>query len=387
MFKIIFIGSTLLLLQGFSGYGQSAIGQLENITGQKINRYNTSNSSNSDMNSMISGMFAQSLINSIFAPSRGNYIPVREAKVQPSYLTREIAGEKQRVEQTLKIEKYKRLMKSYKFLNDSSNLTYTNFTSKKKQQQRLDSAFLAWQKKLIQDRLKYENKLAKKYYDRLSSPVPLPNENKPNLSLKDLKPGDVLLFEPSYSSFKDAVQGIGVVAVDGVGELLAKGTLNESKISHTITFLKEENGKRLYLDNMPDEGPVIISEAEMQKRYVGRNASVAQIQNGYVAQPLNEEEAGKLLDKAQEMAKKNIDLRKEKGYDSDMLQWENTLYGAWGKDNVVCSEASWALLKATGRELPLSKSWVTQIAGVNFSPSDFYNYKQTFLINRINIGE
>ena len=181
--------------------------------------------------------------------------------------------------------------------------------------------------------------------------------------------------------------GLGVVLGDGVSEFLGTGNVNESKISHTITYLRQENGKRVYMDNMPNEGPVIIDEDEMKRRYEGREASVAELQKGYVAQPLNKEEAQKLWDKAQAMSKQNLEFRKNNNFNSDMIAWDNTMYGAWGKDNVVCSEASWGLLKAAGRDLPLSKSMYTQLAGVEFSTSDFYNYKQDFLISKINISK
>jgi hypothetical protein len=369
-----------------TGSSKSAIGQLENISGQKINRYGGSYSSNYDMNAMVTGMVAQSMVNALFNSNK-SYPQVKEVKVSPMYLTMGIAGEQQRVQEALKVDRYNRLMKSYKFLKDSAALKYVKFKPKKNDLDKLDSAFMALQKKLIADRLKTDNEQAKKLLARLESKVPYPNNEKFNTSLKDLKPGDVLLFEPRYTNLSDKIQGVGVVLADGVGELLGTGNVNESKISHTITFLKEENGKRLYMDNMPNEGPVIIDENEMKKRYTGRAASVASLQNSYMAAPLNEAETEKLWDKAKEMATQNIELRKTQGYNSDMVDWENTMYGAWGKNNVVCSEASWGLIRATGRDLPLSKSWVTIAGGVDFSPSDFYNYKQNFLIKRINLTE
>ncbi len=382
MFKIKLIIISLLVLQNSLSMGQSAIGQLENMTGQKINRYNTSNSSEYQMNSMISGMVAQSLINSIFNTNPKTYNPIREVKVQPTYLVNEIVGEKQRVEQTLKIDKYKRLMRTYKFLKDSTALIYRPFNGKEPDILKMDYTFLSLQQQLINERLKYDNENAKKYLNRLTSNVPLPPDATPGLKLGSLKPGDVLLFEPRKWDWI----GYGIVGAEGLSELLGLGTLNESKISHTITFLREEKGKRFYMDNMPLEGPVIISEAEVKRRYVGREASVAQIQNGYVAEPLNETESQKLWNKAIEMQKKNIEIKEKAGY-SDW-RFKSTMYGAWGKDNVVCSEASWALLKAAGRDLPLSKSWVTRnYAGVDFSTSDFYNYKQSFLISKLNLGE
>lgn len=131
MQKLYWILLVSLLFQFQLLKSQSAIGQLENITGQKINRYNTSNSSNYDMNTMISGMIAQSLVNSIFNSGNKNYNTVKEVTVQPTYLVTTIAGESESVANKLKIEKYKRLMQTYKFLKDSNALKYTAFNEKK----------------------------------------------------------------------------------------------------------------------------------------------------------------------------------------------------------------------------------------------------------------
>lgn len=130
MFKIKFIVFILCINIHQYVFNQSAIGQLENMTGQKINRYNTSNSSGYNMNSMITEMFAQSMINSIFNSNKKNYVTVKEAKVQPTYLISEIEGEQYNIEQKLKIEKYNRLMKTYKFLKDSTALKYTTYKEK-----------------------------------------------------------------------------------------------------------------------------------------------------------------------------------------------------------------------------------------------------------------
>ena len=387
MFKIKTIITIMLLIQSQLSFSQSAIGQLETITGQKIKNYKANGPSGYDMNSMMTRMVAQSMINSIFSSNNKTFVPVNEVKVQPTYLTTQIAGENQSVEKALNLEKYDRLMKTYKFLKDSSTLKYSAFNSNKNDLPKIDAAFLSLQKQLIAERLKYDNERAKKYYDRLASNVPMLGDNDPDMKLNDLKPGDVLLFEPRYTNFWDSIMGLGVVLGDGVSEFLGTGNVNESKISHTITYLRQENGKRVYMDNMPNEGPVIIDEDEMKRRYEGREASVAELQKGYVAQPLNKEEAQKLWDKAQAMSKQNLEFRKNNNFNSDMIAWDNTMYGAWGKDNVVCSEASWGLLKAAGRDLPLSKSMYTQLAGVEFSTSDFYNYKQDFLISKINISK
>jgi len=50
-----------------------------------------------------------------------------------------------------------------------------------------------------------------------------------------------------------------------------------------------------------------------------------------------------------------------------------TNYGLLGQENVVCSEADWALLKATCRTLPHTADMLKLGLSVNFSPADFYN--------------
>ena len=131
MFKIKLIIVLLVLLQSPCGFGQSAIGQLETITGQKIKNYKANGPSGYNMNSMVTSMVAQSMINSIFSSNPKTYVAVNEVKVQPTFLTTQISGEKQSIEQALSLEKYERLMKSYKFLKDTAALQYTAFNSKR----------------------------------------------------------------------------------------------------------------------------------------------------------------------------------------------------------------------------------------------------------------
>lgn len=67
--------------------------------------------------------------------------------------------------------------------------------------------------------------------------------------------------------------------------------------------------------------------------------------------------------------------------------------------NIVCSEASYALLKTAGRDIPLSKIWskgsdkpvgyalqtTAMLFNLKFTPADFYEYNQYFLITPIDI--
>lgn len=50
-----------------------------------------------------------------------------------------------------------------------------------------------------------------------------------------------------------------------------------SRVSHTVLYLREINGVKLFLDNQPNEGPRIISEEQLLKIYSRQNADVATI--------------------------------------------------------------------------------------------------------------
>jgi hypothetical protein len=60
--------------------------------------------------------------------------------------------------------------------------------------------------------------------------------------------------------------------------------------------------------------------------------------------------------------------------------FDKTGYGVWGKENVVCSEADWALIRASGRDIPESDDWLKKYMGIVFSPQDFYD-RQYFLVS------
>jgi hypothetical protein len=95
-----------------------------------------------------------------------------------------------------------------------------------------------------------------------------------------------------------------------------------------------------------------------------------------LAQPLKEKEGKELFKAAVEMAQKNRKGIADNWFGSPLL---DTHYGPWGKDNVVCSEADWALINAAGRNIPKSGDRIKMGAGVEFSPADFQN-SQYFLV-------
>jgi hypothetical protein len=92
-----------------------------------------------------------------------------------------------------------------------------------------------------------------------------------------------------------------------------------------------------------------------------------------LAQPLNKKEGKALFSAAVEMAQKNNQklINKDTWFGKYLLN--DTNYGAWGDNNVVCSEADWAVINAAGRTIPNSDNKLKLFLGLNFSPSDFYN--------------
>ncbi len=216
--------------------------------------------------------------------------------------------------------------------------------------EKMNAAWLKKQKQLIEQRLKEPNEYSSAIFKSLKTNAPPP----PGKKFNELQPGDILLIEGEGISK-------GIVYADNK---LSSGD-NASSASHTVTYLKEVNGKKLFLDNQPLAGPRIISEDEFLELYGPRGVHVAKL-----AQPLKEKEGKDLFTAAVAMAQKNRKEVANNWFGTPLL---DTNYGAWGKDNVVCSEADWALINATGRNIPKSGDRIKVSLGVDFSPADFYN--------------
>ena len=216
--------------------------------------------------------------------------------------------------------------------------------------EKMNAAWMKKQKQLIEQRLMEPNKYATAISKSLKTNAPPP----PWKTFNELQAGDILLIEG---------EGISK-GINYVDNKLSSGD-NASNASHTVTYLKEVNGKKLFLDNQPFEGPRIISEDEFLELYGPRGVHVAKL-----AQPLNEKEGKDLFAAAVAMAQKNRKEIANNWFGAPLL---DTNYGAWGKENVVCSEADWALINATGRNIPKSGDRIKVSLGVDFSPADFYN--------------
>ena len=218
----------------------------------------------------------------------------------------------------------------------------------------MNAEWLNHQKQIIEQRLAKPNKYANAIYKSLKTNAP----PLPWKTFNELASGDVLLLEGEGFS----------KAITGADNLIST---SESRASHTVLYLKEVNGKKLFLDNQPGVGPRVISEDLFMATYGHRGAEVAKL-----AQPLNPKEAKKLFTAAMELAQKNNKEIVNNWFGKPL---PNTNYGIWGKDNVVCSEADWAIINAGGRNIPKSGDRIKVAAGVDYSPADFSN-SQFFLV-------
>lgn len=239
----------------------------------------------------------------------------------------------------------------------------------KQEQDEFDKMNAAWIKKqnqLIQQRMQSPNKWANSIYKSLDiKEPPLPYKK-----FSELQSGDVLLISPN---------GFLGELINQPDRLLSG---NGSTASHTVLFLKEVNGKKLFLDNTPGVGDInngmgahIINEEQFIKIYGKREMDVAIPAIMGLAQPLKKEEAQMLWDKASMLVKKELTAEplKSKNY------IDKTNYGVSG-DNMVCSVVSrWALVQV-GRNISETKSTVKKVMGINFGPADFYSDTQNFII-------
>jgi hypothetical protein len=217
--------------------------------------------------------------------------------------------------------------------------------------------------KIIERRMQSSNKWSRSLAESLTTKAP----PLPFKKLTELESGDVLLIAPAKTDL------IGK-AIKGTDALLssAKG----ADASHTVLYLKQINGIRFYLDNIPGEGPRIVPEVYILNKYGKRSMEVAKL-----AQPLKAAEGETLYSAAREMRAKNVErLKGNKWFDS-------TNYGIWGKDNVVCAESDWSLLRTAGREIPKSNDLLKKGLGVDFSPADFHGDMRYFLVTPLSLTQ
>lgn len=205
----------------------------------------------------------------------------------------------------------------------------------------------------------------------------------PVKNISSLAPGDVILVAPvpMKAGLKDETKEHlkDVMISNGINFLDRWGSDNwTSPASHAAIFIGTRNGKNWYLDNT-SEGPVIKDEKQFLKQYGQRRMDVATL----VGQPLSQHEG-------QELWKGAHELRNTTSYGIRVLAHD-------GNDAMVCSEAARWLLVRAGRRVPETRSQNRTIAGidtglnkkmyVNFSPSDFYEEQQYFVIHQLGMGK
>jgi hypothetical protein len=214
------------------------------------------------------------------------------------------------------------------------------------------------QKHLIEQRLKEPNPYASEIYRSLKTKAPPPP---PDRKYDNLRPGDVLLFSP------DDTKSFLIKLSDRLS------SASDSTAYHTVLYLKEVNGKKLFLDNRPGRGSHVISEEEFLRTYGRSEALVA---SASVAQPLRKDEAENLWNAAREAVMKESLIQQKKAGNI----FDQTGYGLYGDDNMVCSETSrWALLKA-GRHIPGSVSPLKRLLGIHYGPANFFSDGHNFII-------
>ena len=143
----------------------------------------------------------------------------------------------------------------------------------------------------------------------------------------------------------------------------------DSRASHTLIYLKEVKGVKLFLDDQLGEGPRIKTEDQVVERYGKRVIDVAQ--------PLSRPDGDALWGVARGLGIKQITADLKTGNNPNN---KGTNYGLYGNDKMVCSEASRFVLIEAGLEIAATDSLIKRLLGIYFGPANFYSDKQPFLI-------
>jgi hypothetical protein len=190
-----------------------------------------------------------------------------------------------------------------------------------------------------------ENAYIDSIYTSLKKQAP---PNLPPRKYDMLQPGDVLLISPDdRKSF-----------FINLGDRISSSS--SSPASHTVLFLKEVNGKKLFLDHNLERGSVVISEEEFLKKYGSRDA--------LVAQPVSKMDSEALWKMAKELVRKEAENPNK------------TNYGLYGDDYMVCSEADRWVLVHSGVNIPETSSPFKRVLGIHYGPANFFDDEYNFVI-------
>jgi len=236
----------------------------------------------------------------------------------------------------------------------------------------MNADWIIKQRQLIEQRFKESNQYISAIYKslKIKSPPPLPNRK-----YDELQPGDVLLISPEDKGLWDKISDSSFWI--NAGDRISSASL--SPASHTILYLREVNGKKLFLDHTLEGGSHVISEEEFLKTYGQRDALVASRKIS-VAQPVKEAEAARIWEATRELVKNEAKIQAEKSEKIISNLTSQTGYGLIGNDYMVCSEASrWVLVKS-GRDIPETASPLKRLLGIHYGPANFFSDEYNFVV-------
>jgi hypothetical protein len=232
--------------------------------------------------------------------------------------------------------------------------------------EKMNAEWMKKQKQLIEQRLRETNKDASAISKSL-------NTNTPSKSLKTnpppplpprkyemLQPGDVLLFPP------DDKKSFWI----NFGDRLSSAS--QSPASHTVLFLKEVNGKKLFLDHTSERGSHVISEEEFLSTYGHRDA--------LVAQPVKKADTTAIWERTKELVKKEQEKQAKNTESRTDYFRDKSGYGLYGPDNMVCSEADRWVLINSGLKIPETASPLKRLLGIHYGPANFFSDDKNFII-------
>lgn len=222
---------------------------------------------------------------------------------------------------------------------------------------KMNAAWMKNQKQLIDQRLVEPNKYASAIYNslKINAPPPLPPRK-----YEMLQPGDVLLFAP------DDKKSFWI----NFGDRLSSAS--QSPASHTVLFLKEVNGKKLFLDHTSERGSHVISEEEFLKTYGHRDA--------LVAQPVKEADTAAIWERTKELVKKEQEKQARNTESRTDYLRDKSGFGLYGSNNMVCSEADRWVLVNSGLKIPESASPLKRLLGIHYGPANFFSDDKNFII-------
>lgn len=222
---------------------------------------------------------------------------------------------------------------------------------------KMNAAWMKNQKQLIEQRLREPNKYASAISKSLKTNAPPPL---PPRKYEMLQPGDVLLFPP------DDTKSFWI----NFGDRLSSAS--PSPASHTVLFLKEVNGKKLFLDQTSERGTHVISEEEFLSTYGHRDA--------LVAQPVKKADTAAIWERTKELVKKEQEKQAKNTESRTDYFRDKSGYGLYGPGNMVCSEADRWILINSGLNIPETASPLKRLLGIHYGPANFFSDDKNFII-------